>query len=359
MFADNPLNCDCSLSEFASWLKNATSLPAADRATAICATPPSLENGMLTEVAPEELVCGEDASDEDGGDVSRPEGPLAVQLPESEAKATLQTFAYDGLTVSLLWSVKADAVPYTCNSIIVYEERGTHEVLLENVRLQCNSSQLADPRLLSVPLSGLDLEPGRNYRYCLLLLEGGGTFSDELHLEWGCSEIVPLVAGRLSPTAAPAPAAVTGLRADLGAAGKLAVSTQVWRPHSDCVYSVVVFRDGALQRKELLNCSQARVVFQGLFRGPYEVCAAVGDGQGPEGKCVLVREPEGRSEAGKVVVAVVAIVLALVFVLLLYCASRLLLRRPPVVAGHQYFLASPQDDEQHSHYVKLQATTKL
>lgn len=58
--ADNPLNCDCTLLEFAGWLSNVSSLPAADRRTAVCATPPALENALLSDIAANELRCGED-----------------------------------------------------------------------------------------------------------------------------------------------------------------------------------------------------------------------------------------------------------------------------------------------------------
>jgi len=58
--ADNPLNCDCTLMEFASWLGNRSNLPAADRRTAVCATPPALENALLTDMTAADLRCGDE-----------------------------------------------------------------------------------------------------------------------------------------------------------------------------------------------------------------------------------------------------------------------------------------------------------
>lgn len=76
---DNPLNCDCSLKQFSSWLINTTRLSQEDKATAQCATPPSLENGLLIEIPLEDMMCGGG----DDGDVIPPEGPLAMPLPVS------------------------------------------------------------------------------------------------------------------------------------------------------------------------------------------------------------------------------------------------------------------------------------
>ncbi|KAJ9599856.1 hypothetical protein L9F63_009896 [Diploptera punctata] len=188
--ADNPLNCDCNLAEFAEWLTNSSQLPASDRATAVCATPPSLENGLLIEVSPRELLCGED--EEETGPAP-PQGPLAPQVPVSGKQVTLRLFEYDGYTITLLWNVEASAAPYACDALFVYEEVGAHEVLLESNPIRCNSSQLADPRALTVTLPSADLLIGHRYRYCVVLLEGGGTMSDEMALVLGCSDIIPLV----------------------------------------------------------------------------------------------------------------------------------------------------------------------
>lgn len=49
--SDNPLNCDCNLLDFANWLSNST-LEEEDKFSAVCATPPALENGILTQVSP-------------------------------------------------------------------------------------------------------------------------------------------------------------------------------------------------------------------------------------------------------------------------------------------------------------------
>lgn len=75
---DNPLNCDCTLLEFASWLANSSRVGEADKLSAVCATPPALENGILTQVSPGSLLCGD------------PTPPIMTRLPLAAAQLTLE-----------------------------------------------------------------------------------------------------------------------------------------------------------------------------------------------------------------------------------------------------------------------------
>lgn len=75
--ADNPLNCDCSLLEFANWLSN-SNLEEEDKLSAVCATPPALVNGILTQVSPGSLLCGD------------PTPSVMTNLPSAAAQLTLQ-----------------------------------------------------------------------------------------------------------------------------------------------------------------------------------------------------------------------------------------------------------------------------
>ncbi|XP_049762661.1 protein artichoke-like [Schistocerca cancellata] len=383
---DNPLNCDCSLSEFASWLRNASEsrrLSAADVATAICATPPSLENGALAEVAPDDLVCGEElppADDEVGDEIADGDGDEAgagagaqLQLPDSEATAALRAFRYDAAAdaVWLQWSVRG-AGAYSCHSLVVYEERGAREVLLENVRLDCNSSQVGDPAALPLRLAGLGLQRGRSYRYCLLLLRGGGARSDELLLEWGCSDAIPLSAD--GAPARPLPE-LTALHADVASDGVLtATATLLEVPvAAPCTLTIAVYRGKARERSQHVNCSYPEALFRGLQldgTGQLRLCASV-DAPGPQPEddtlCVPVRHQQAQSKNGDlpqpvgagVVAALAAASATVILVALLYVASRVVFGRTHMAAAHQYFLTGQQDDERPPHYVKLQATTKL
>nr|CAI5841348.1 unnamed protein product [Callosobruchus analis] len=144
--SENPLNCDCSLSDFAAWLNNST-LTNEDKSTAICTTPPSLENGLLIEVSPESLECGEDEQDS-----LMP--PLAAQS-SFKARINLNEFQYDGSNIKLQWGVEDETTPYTCDAIFVYEEEGQNEVLVETNPLKCNSSELVDPKVLNVTVPNI------------------------------------------------------------------------------------------------------------------------------------------------------------------------------------------------------------
>ena len=162
MFAENPLNCDCSLSEFAAWLRNST-IRKKDKSTAVCATPPTLENGLVEELSPEKLVCGS----QDDLPVNTGQQPM----PVSGSRVTLQGFNYDGKTMYLLWNIETTGL-YYCDSLFVYEELGAHEVLLEHNKLHCNSTNLPDPHSLPISLQTHHLQKGKlsdcNYRQVII-----------------------------------------------------------------------------------------------------------------------------------------------------------------------------------------------
>lgn len=114
------------------WLQlNATKLPAADKASAVCAAPPHLENGLAVDAA--EALCQDDpakveaVAEEDAALRPGPGlGPGAAAVLRSQAQAdarvALRAFDFDGMRVSLLWHVNVTASPYVCDSLFVYEE---------------------------------------------------------------------------------------------------------------------------------------------------------------------------------------------------------------------------------------------
>lgn len=359
--SENPLNCDCSLSHFASWLRNATELPDADKATAVCVTPPSLENGLVQELSAGELVCG-------GQEESPlpPEGPLATPMPVSGTRVVLRGFQYDGSKVSLLWSVEASAMTYSCDALFVYEELGVHEVLLESNPLKCDSSQLVDPRTLSLALPATDLQPGHRYRYCVVLLEGGG--SDESALVLGCSEVIPLLLNAKS-RAQPLPGTtsrthIASLDANLTELGALSVTAHLWTDQFDpsCMLTFTVFAAGSLVAQRHLNCSLPWAVIHGLPQGPYQVCATLGDfpPTEPKTRCLTVSQPRvPQNNTLNLVLSSVLFFLSTLLVIAIYHAIRKIFKRPKTLRNHQCFLPVNQTEEQHARYIKLQATTKL
>ncbi|GLH00738.1 Toll-like receptor 6 [Gryllus bimaculatus] len=363
-YLHNPLNCDCSLAEFAAWLANSSQLPEADRSTAICATPPSLENGLLIQVPPYDLLCGEEEIN-----LAPPEGPLSIQGASSEvsaSKATLYSFQYDGLQVFLSWNVDASAIPYTCNSLIVYEEMGVHEVPVESIPLQCNSSQVPEPTTLTVSLESADLQQGHNYRYCVLLLESGEIESDEVSLDWGCSDMIRL---ELTPRQhsihnSNNTSQIVAISYNTTQTGTLSVSVQLWSQFSSrvyCMFTLTVYASDIPIAVERLNCSHPKVTFHELPKGPYRVCATMGDVPltGSQEHCVWVQGDTNSNTLGGLTIALAATFAAFISLLGLYIASKRLFKQPKLLPTHQCFLAAPIDVQQHSRYVKLQATTRL
>lgn len=351
------MNCDCSLIDFAIWLSNSTSISKEDKSTAVCTTPPSLENGLLIEVPESDLLCGEE----------EPQEPLMAPAvdPVAKSQVTLQNFRYDGMTVSLQWKVDPNAVPYTCDAIFVYEEEGANEVLLESNPLKCNSSELKEPLELNVTVPGVaDLQYAHRYRYCVVLLESNK--SDELSLVLGCSDVIPLIPNvKLNPRKEPKeiPPRITSVQANLTTYGKLSLQVGLY-PSKECMLNIAVLQQGTLLSQTRINCSEPRYVFVGLHNGPYRVCAnVVGPGpplqQGQRPRCVMAMKREIRGLSGLDVIFVgVFLVLCFMLVVVVWGVRKMLFK--PKIQTHQCFLP-PEDSDQHQHsrYVKLQATTKL
>lgn len=350
--SENPLNCDCSLTEFAVWLFN-SSLSREDKSSAVCTTPPSLENGLLFEIPTEKLLCGEDEQE-----------ALMSPLPDPiKAKIALKSFDYDGESIDLKWSVKDTMVPFSCDAIFVYEEKGANEELLESSPLKCNSSDLANNVLeVSLP-AAIHLQHEHRYRYCIVLLWNGQE-NDDASLMLGCSDIIPLVQNaQVQPRTAELPMKlpkVIAIHANLSTYGSLSIDVSVYPSSSNCDLNVAILDQGALLSQRQLNCTSPQYVFVGLNDGPYKVCAnVVGDG-GQKPRCIGVLRSEVRGfSALDVAFVSVFLVLCVMVIGLIWGVRKILLK--PKVETHQCFMPPEEDhqQQQHNRYVKLQATTKL
>ncbi|XP_052126691.1 leucine-rich repeat and fibronectin type-III domain-containing protein 3 [Frankliniella occidentalis] len=416
--AENPLNCDCALGPFARWLRrNATRVPSADRASAVCAAPPHLENGLVEDVA--EGLCQDDAGAAEAvaeEDAALRPGP-GPQHHHADARVQLRGFQFDGARAAMLWAVNVSAAPYVCDTLLVYEEEeGGREVPRDSTPLGCDSSQLDDPHQLLVSLPAAPhLQPARRYRYCLVLLVGGGSH-DDLAIVVGCSDVLPLVktasaavavaeaetvaiaptssvsvsapsvASAAAAVAAVASPRISGLSANVTATGALAVWVQLSpaTAAASCRLSVSVFAGGILAAQELLNCSLPGTVLRGLGpgAGPLQVCAAAGEAASRM-RCTSVSWPQRSSSAAASSGAITASLMAaltgsallggsVAALLLFLWASSRWRRRGGRVRGRRggglgldqdtgqlYRPAPAPEYEQHARYVKLQATTKL
>ncbi|KAK4884114.1 hypothetical protein RN001_000385 [Aquatica leii] len=348
--SENPLNCDCSLSEFALWLAN-SSLPKEDKASAVCTTPPTLENGLLVDIPNRELLCGDE--DQEMVVVSHP-APVKAHI-------NLRNFFYDGENIVLQWNVEEKAIPYTCDAIFVYEEEGPNEVLLESTPLKCNSSYLDDPRLLNVTVpNSSELIQGRNYRYCVVLLESAHT-TDDLSLVLGCSDVMPLNIDATAETKTNnlnVPN-VTAIFASIKPNGlKVAV---VINPQFNCELDVAVFKNSGLLAQKRLDCNSPVYIFEGFCDNSYKVCANIVQSDLVKPVCIKVIESAVPKVFDISMIGLILILLSLTtgisFVTIVWVLFK---NSRAKTSTHQCFMPPEgEEHQQHNKYIKLQATTKL
>ncbi|XP_057366942.1 uncharacterized protein LOC130687748 [Daphnia carinata] len=197
---DNPLNCDCHLVDLARWLRNSTGNKPADdqnRRSAVCATPPSLENGLLFEAEIETLTCETNGNGRSGslstdaqqeGDESNnflSSQPTEDFIRLSTAQVQFGSAELEGSLLHTVWKVDSATLPYTCDAILVYELSEEHEALLDSYPVRCHSEERPNKQLqLTVKLSD-NMKTDGQYRLCLVLFEGG--HDDEASLLPGCS----------------------------------------------------------------------------------------------------------------------------------------------------------------------------
>ncbi|XP_066257433.1 uncharacterized protein Lrt [Euwallacea similis] len=335
---ENPLNCDCSLIEFSLWLANA-SIPAEDKATAICTTPPSLENALLMEITSDSLLCGEDEQ----------ESIMAPLSTPYRAKVNLQDFKYDGSAVRLSWRVEEGASPYTCDAIFIYEEEGPNEILLESFPIKCNSSEMMNPGVLEVTVP-TSLQLQHKYRYCVALF--GSDKSDDVSLILGCSDMIPLEA---NPSIIPPqgsfialmPRVVT-IQANLTSSGSLNLEVQIY-PENEvkCELNVAILDQTTLLSQRKLPCEEPRYTFVDLVQGPYRVCANVlQPGTAidlPKLKCVTVFKKDFHRFSGlDIAFVTIFTILCIMVIALIWGVRKMLLK--PKLQTHQCFLPPDCDD---------------
>lgn len=353
--SDNPLNCDCTLLDFAYWLTNSTTLNSEDRDSAVCATPPALENGILAQVSPGSLLCGD------------PVPPLATLAPSVaevgavETQITLKDFKHEDTGgINLLWNVEPCSRPYTCDHLVVYEATEEGEVLVATRPLRCESRHMPDPCSLSVTLPAtVRLEVGRRYRYCVAILES----VTELFLVPGCSEVFPLERNAaLKPK-------IAAVRTNASEDGFLYVDVNIVgrEPRdSECDLSLVVFSDDAVVRRWKLNCTRSYATVSDLPQGPYRVCASLHENENfeedsPSTHCVDVNIRGARNPAKLEVVLFAIILVACALLVAALCAAKTLVNRsrPSRIQGQCFLPAEEFEITHRARYVKLLTTTKV
>ncbi|EFN79070.1 Carboxypeptidase N subunit 2 [Harpegnathos saltator] len=376
--ADNPFNCDCTLLEFANWLSN-SSLTEEDKSSVVCATPPALENGILTQVSPGSLLCGE------------PTPPMMTRgVPVVGEQLSLKEFHYDESTgVNLLWHVEQCAERYTCDSLIVYETVDDSEVQLESSSLHCDSRMMRDPCILSVSIPvSLHLQLGHKYRYCVVLLVP--IAYDDVSLGLGCSDVIVLektqqeqqqqqddshlVTSTQPPFFGTFYSRITGVHVNVSDQGNLHVDVALsakmteTTEKSPCRLSIVVFNAITVVHRQTLNCSSAFVTVEVSLPGCYMVCAsldehieavvAVSDLLGDHERSRCVEVVQGHQLNVIFITLAVALVICIITLLLILRGYNLGRRHSAIQA--QCFLPTQEFEITHkAHYIKLLATTKV
>ncbi|XP_017888129.2 leucine-rich repeat-containing protein 15 [Ceratina calcarata] len=367
--ADNPLNCDCTLLEFANWLSN-SSLNEEDKSSAVCATPPALENGILTQVSPGSLLCGE------------PTPPIMTRLPLAAAQLTLKEFHYDKSTgINLLWHVEPCTERYTCDTLIVYETIDDNEVQMDSSSLHCDSRMMRDPCSLPVAIPGsLHLQPGHKYRYCVVLLVP--TSYDDVSLGLGCSDVITLEETKREPqqdeeleVSEPSVALdirITGVHVNMSEQGFLHVdvilSTSKKSNLPGCELSVVVFDAESAVHKQKLNCSLTFMTLSVLLPGRYKVCASLDEVNEEDVienfidnrdrlRCVEVQRFKQNTEI--IILAIIGASCALLITLAVIGKSVAKRVRHPRIQTQCFLPAQEFEITHKAHYIKLLATTKV
>lgn len=349
------MNCDCTLVEFASWLA-LSNITTDDKRSAVCATPPSLENAILKDIPSKDLLCG-DGGGEQEALVASPSAPVKGHI-------NLKDFYYDGRIVTLLWEVQGTSVPYTCDAMFVYEEEGPNEVLVGTTPLNCNSSHMDDPELLSVTVpNSEDLYSGHKYRYCVVLLESEAK-QDDLSLVLGCSDVIPLVDNTtrieqhsVSVTQVPN---LTSIFTSVSEEG-LTVVVGI-NPRVNCEINLAVFQNNALVKQKKVNCNSSVYTFMGLSGDSYKVCAHVlltipDYSNYPKPVCAKVMERLLPEYAGFASIITSFALLMGIAVFIIGCI--IMKNSKSRTSTHKCFTPPENDGKQHNRYIKLQATTKL
>ncbi|CAL7945568.1 unnamed protein product [Xylocopa violacea] len=367
--ADNPLNCDCTLLEFANWLSN-SSLNEEDKSSAVCATPPALENGILTQVSPGSLLCGE------------PTPPIMTRLPLAGAQLTLKEFHYDKSSgVNLLWHVEPCTERYTCDTLIVYETIGDSEVQTDSSSLHCDSRMMRDPCLLpvAIPVS-LHLQPDHKYRYCVVLLVP--TTYDDVSLGLGCSDIITLEETKreiqqdqntvVSESLSPLDTRIIGVHVNVSDQGFLHVDVSLTVSKTlnlpECELSVVVFDAESVVHKQKLNCSLTFATLTVLLPGHYKVCVSLDEVNDEDVianlvvnkdrlRCVDVQRFKQNTEI--IVLAIIGASCALLIILAVI-GKNVVKRVRHSRIQTQCFLPAQEFEITHkAHYIKLPTATKV
>ncbi|KAJ8687726.1 hypothetical protein QAD02_023520 [Eretmocerus hayati] len=309
--AENPLNCDCSLAEFAKWLAG-SSLDDRDKFSAVCATPPALENGVLAQVPSSSLLCGGGNGGSSGSGTAGEVGPsIMTSFPLATAQLTLTEFHFEESTgVDLLWRVDPCNERYTCDTLMVYESTDNNKLSqIASRPIHCDSRLMNEPCNLPISLpTSLNLQQGHRYQYCIVIMLPNSLH--DIRHGIGCSEVIELhetvhlitdddddddnsngdkrqTADGSEDSGSRYRSEITNLHVNVSADGYLKVEISLSRApvitssSNSCLIELdVLAAETGKVHREILNCTsfndgitKASTSLSGLVPGRYRVCA--------------------------------------------------------------------------------------
>ncbi|XP_014256430.1 leucine-rich repeats and immunoglobulin-like domains protein 1 isoform X2 [Cimex lectularius] len=327
--ADNPLNCDCNLKDFADWLKK-SNVTKESKSSAVCATPPSLENGLVDDLKAQDFIC--DGNDEFDFDMSN--------HPVSRSKIIYLGYNFDGTKLSLMWNLN-HVLSYTCYALLMYEELGNHEILLESNRLRCNSNTMKDPTNLVVGLDAPHLQIGHRYRYSLVLIEKN--LRNETYRLIGRSD-VSLLQKNMSQ--------ILSLTANVTSPGTIFINTNIWPQNENCFVTLHIMTLSKTLQQMNLNCSFRKLTVKEVEdRGPYKICAVLSNNLG---RCVWVNSVSEFHRFLYPSAIMATFLLSLAILALLILAYKKIYRKV-----RQKITPNMAHDLLYARYTKLLGTTRL
>ncbi|XP_063394259.1 leucine-rich repeat-containing protein 15 [Cydia fagiglandana] len=406
---DNPLNCDCLMAGYARWLREAKNLSQADKAAAVCTTPPHLEGALISRLSKNKLcddfehvekievdykivntVDEKDEYDDKGLDDDMYDDEMGVpaeeDLPISKAKVSLLDAWFDDAEVYLSWSVDPPSTHrLRCTGVTVARGGGLPK------QVACHRAAPAN-----VVLRGLKIDPVDQYTFCIALEEMDSN-DIPLSLVLGCG--APQVVRQRAPFVTPVPVPVTlpvsrdnlrvtEVRSNVTSDGLLTVVISMMglptprpfilprsqrlssttRLHNCYIVLAVLSRGSLVAQKDTPCQSTLEISMEGFLKGPYEVCATLSKYKADDSRaiCIVPQVLESGSLEMKASfkslnVALVGVALGLMVIVVgLVWFVRKMLKKPTQFEPHRCFRPEPVPEESpRSNYVMLTATSKV
>lgn len=167
----------------------------------------------------------------------------------------------------------------------------------------------------------------------------------------GCSEILALTENKTPQ--------IVSLKANMTSLQILSVQAQVWPQNFPCDITFYVSVRSKRLKQSKLNCSSPNINMKGLHNeGPLKICAVISD-LSPQCIWIYPKLKESDQDEKSPILLILFIFFAVfsIVTLVLYRWLKHVFSRPKL--HEQCFLPTAQNEQQHSSYMKLQATTKL